>query len=65
MLDLDDADLAARQFMALVSADLPNTSELGRELTDAELRKAATNAVRTFLRAYRVAASGPSASAAL
>ena len=65
LLDLDDPDLAARQFMALVNADLPNSTELGREPTDPELRKAATNAVRTFLRAYRVSDVGPSAIAAL
>lgn len=63
LLDLDDADLAARQFMALVNADLPNSAELGREPTDVELEKAATNAVRTFLRAYRVPDAAPARAA--
>jgi AcrR family transcriptional regulator len=51
-LDLDDANLAARQFMALVNADLPNTYHLGVDPTEDELRVSATNAVRTFLRAF-------------
>ena len=45
-------DLAARQFMALVNADLPATREPGQEPNAAEIRKAASNAVRTFLRAF-------------
>jgi hypothetical protein len=49
-IELDDPDLAARQFMALISADLPN--EPGYRPDEAQLRLAATNAVRTFLRAY-------------
>src|SRR5687767_13624141 len=51
-LVIDDVNLAARQFMALVNADLPHTTHLGQRPTDAELRRAATNAVRTFMRAY-------------
>lgn len=51
-LEIHDVNLAARQFMALVNADLPNTIYLGERPSDAELRKAATNAVRTFMRAY-------------
>lgn len=51
-LDLEDANLAARQFMALVNADLPNTSHLGAALTQAEIETCATNAVKTFLRAF-------------
>ena len=39
-LDLDDANLAARQFMALVNADLPNTYHLGAPLTEAEIEAA-------------------------
>lgn len=49
-IELDDPDLAARQFMALISADLPN--EPGYMPDEAQLRLAASNAVRTFLRAY-------------
>jgi AcrR family transcriptional regulator len=51
-LDLDDANLAARQFMALVNADLPNTYHLGAPLTDTEIQVCAGNAVKTFLRAF-------------
>lgn len=51
-LDVDDPDLAARQFMALINADLPVTREMGHPPTEAEIRSAATNAVRTFLRAF-------------
>lgn len=51
-LEIDDPDLAARQFMALVNADLPVTREMGQRPKDAEIRAAATNAVRTFLRAF-------------
>jgi AcrR family transcriptional regulator len=52
-LDIPDANLAARQFMALVNADLPNTSYMGQRPTESELLEAATNAVGTFMRAYR------------
>ena len=52
-LEIDDPHLAARQFMALINADLPSTTYLGQPPSDAELREAATNAVRTFTRAYR------------
>lgn len=51
-LELDDANLAARQFMALVNADLPNTYHLGAQLTQAEIETCARNAVKTFLRAF-------------
>ena len=49
-IELDDPDLAARQFMALIRADLPN--EPGETVSNAELEQAARNGVRTFLRAY-------------
>ena len=51
-LDIDDPDLAARQFLALVNADLHVTSMLGERPDEAQLRHSAANAVRTFLRAY-------------
>jgi AcrR family transcriptional regulator len=51
-LDIPDINLAARQFMALVNADLPNTVHVGKPLTEDELRASARNAVRTFVRAY-------------
>ena len=57
-LDIDDPDLAARQFLALVNADLHVTSMLGEMPDEAQLQRSAANAVRTFLRAY--GAAGPS-----
>ena len=51
-LDIDDPDLAARQLLALVNADLHFTSMLGERPDEAQLRSSAANAVRTFLRAY-------------
>ena len=52
-LEIDDPNLAARQFMALVNADLPTTTYLGDPPSDDELEAAVSNAVRTFMRAYR------------
>jgi AcrR family transcriptional regulator len=49
-VELDDPDLAARQFMALIGADLPN--EPGSRVGAEQVRAAARNGVRTFLRAY-------------
>jgi AcrR family transcriptional regulator len=51
-LEIDDINLAARQFMALLNADLPNTYFMGVPPTEDELRISATNAVKTFLRAF-------------
>jgi AcrR family transcriptional regulator len=51
-LEMDDPDVAARQFLALVNADLQMSFVLGITPSEEELRTAATNAVRTFLRAY-------------
>ena len=41
---------AARQFMALISADLPN--EPGRRVAPSQVEAAARNGVKTFLRAF-------------
>ena len=51
-LDIDDPDIAARQFQALVNADLHVSMMLGDQPDDERIRQAAANAVRTFLRAY-------------
>ncbi|MDQ2705844.1 MAG: TetR/AcrR family transcriptional regulator [Pseudomonadota bacterium] len=51
-LDVDDPDVAARQFMALINADLHVSMVLGEQLGEERVRDAAKNAVRTFLRAY-------------
>lgn len=51
-LDVDDPDLAARQFLALIDADLKVSMLLGDLIDEKRAREAAVNAVRTFLRAY-------------
>ena len=60
-IPLDDPDLAARQFMALISADLPESPAPHETISDAALLKAATNAVRTFIRAFPPRATTPAA----
>jgi len=64
-LDIDDPDAAARQFLALVNADLHVSLMLGDKPSEEQLRSAATNAVRAFLRAYgrRDASSAPARAA--
>jgi AcrR family transcriptional regulator len=52
LLQIDDFDVAARQFLALVNADLQMNTLFGATPTDGELESAARNAVRTFMRAY-------------
>lgn len=61
-LQMDDFDLAARQFLALVNADLQILTLFGESLTDEQLETAARNAVRTFLRAYSAPATNAPAS---
>jgi AcrR family transcriptional regulator len=51
-LQIDDFDVAARQFLALGNADIQMLTLFGEMPTDAQLESAARNAVRTFLRAY-------------
>jgi AcrR family transcriptional regulator len=51
-LEIRDPDLAARQFIALVNADVQMRTALGDEPSDAEIESAARDAVRTFLRAF-------------
>jgi AcrR family transcriptional regulator len=51
-LELDDPDLAARQFMALIKADLHTSMMLGIMPPEAEVEASAAQAVKTFLRAY-------------
>ncbi|RYG49715.1 TetR/AcrR family transcriptional regulator [bacterium] len=52
-LELDDPDLAARQFTALVFADLQMTLSLGGKPSPEQVRRSAELAVSTFLKAYR------------
>ncbi|QIG46609.1 TetR/AcrR family transcriptional regulator [Nordella sp. HKS 07] len=51
-LEIEDPDIAARQFQALVNADLYVGTLLGDKPTEAQIRAAATQAVNTFLKAY-------------
>lgn len=51
-LEIDDFDVAARQFMALGNADLQMLLLFGEAPTDEQIESAARNATRTFLKAY-------------
>lgn len=51
-LDIADPDVAARQFLALVNAELQTTFMLGGTPTDEEVVQSAANGVRTFLKAF-------------
>ena len=51
-LDIADPDVAARQYLALVNAELQITFMLGGTPTDEEVMRSAANGVRTFLKAY-------------
>ena len=51
-LDIDDASLTARHFMALINADLPKDQGMCTRPTEAAVRKAAVAGVSTFLRAF-------------
>ncbi len=52
ILDIDDVDVAARQFLALVNADLQMVTLFGDTPSQEQMESASRNAVRTFLRAY-------------
>lgn len=58
-LAMSDPDLAARQFMALVRADLEPAMTLGVTPAPDDVRRASASGVATFLRAYGVG-TGPS-----
>lgn len=51
-LDIDDYEMAARQFMALVNADMHICKVTGHEPCDVELITGVRNGVQTFLRAF-------------
>ncbi|PBB34651.1 TetR/AcrR family transcriptional regulator [Mesorhizobium sp. WSM3868] len=51
-LSIDDPDVAARQFLALVNAELQTTFMLGGIPTEEEVLRSATNGVHTFLAAF-------------
>jgi AcrR family transcriptional regulator len=51
-LSIDDPDIAARHFQALVKAELQTTFMLGGTPSEAEVMQSAKNGVRAFLRAY-------------
>lgn len=51
-LSMDDPDIAARHFLALVNAELQTTFMLGGTPTEEEVLQSARNGVSAFLRAY-------------
>ena len=51
-LELDNPDIAARQFLGLINAELDVSMALGDKRDEHRARSAASNAVRTFLRAF-------------
>lgn len=51
-LSIGDPDIAARQFIALVNAELQITFMLGGVPSEEEVLRSATNGVRTFLGAF-------------
>lgn len=51
-LSIDDPVLAARQFVALVNADIEMIRIFGGSPSEAEMKSAARNGVRTFLAAF-------------
>ncbi len=51
-LDLDNPDIAARQFLALVNTELQIPALFGEKLGSNRLQETAACAVKTFLRAY-------------
>ena len=51
-IEIDDPDLVARQFLALVNADFKIATMLGEIPGEEEIRRSAANAVSMFLRAY-------------
>jgi len=60
-LRIEDPDLAARQFLALVNADFHISHMLGVKPTEAEIDIGVAGAVRTFLRAFGPSAPSPPA----
>lgn len=58
-LDIDDPDLAARQFLALNNVDLQLTFMLGGTPSGEQVERSSRNAVRTFLKAYGRRAGTP------
>ena len=52
LLEITDPDVAARQFMALVRADLEPGLTVGMNACGAEVEKSAANGVKAFLRIY-------------
>ena len=54
LLDIADPALAARQFLALISAEIPELTEQGtKKVPDRVIRRAVDAGVETFLRANR------------
>ncbi|TKT80118.1 TetR/AcrR family transcriptional regulator [Aquamicrobium sp. LC103] len=52
LIEIDEPDMVARQFLALINADLQMLLQMGRQPSEEQQRQSAQNAVRMFLRAY-------------
>ncbi|MDW6020709.1 TetR/AcrR family transcriptional regulator [Mesorhizobium sp. BAC0120] len=60
-LEIEDPDLVARQFLALINADFKVATLLGEMPSDEEIERSSANAVSMFLRAYACRPSGTAA----
>jgi TetR/AcrR family transcriptional repressor of mexJK operon len=60
LLDIADPVRAARQFIALITSELPDHTALGaRPLSDAQIEASVTAGVETFLRAFALCHHAP------
>lgn len=59
LIELDDPILASRQFMALLTAEIRTDVLMGKQPSDAEIDRIATNAVTTFLKAFAAKPAAP------
>lgn len=51
-LEINDPNLAARHYLALIQADIHHERLKGHSITDVVIEKSSANGVRTFLRAF-------------
>lgn len=57
-LEINDPDLVARHYLALIQADIHHERLKGGPITDAIIEKSSVNGVRTFLRAFEKCQTG-------
>lgn len=51
-LEINDPNLAARHYLALIQADIHNERLKGHSITDAIIEQSSINGVRAFMRAF-------------